>query len=79
MYNHKIFLECAIPTTMAILNSSKYQLIYFRGLWGKERKEAINYLKKAFQQITVHPIKFSKLRNQKEIIMYNCFINGIEY
>ena len=79
MYNHKVFLECAVPTTMAILNSSKYQLIYFIGLWGKERKEAINYLKKAFEQITVHPIKFSNLINQKETLIYNFFINGIEY
>ena len=79
MYNNKIFLECAVPTTMAIINYNKYQIIYFRGLWGEQRKKVINYLKRQYEQITIHPIKFSNITYQKEIILYIYFINAEEY
>ena len=79
MYNSKIFLECAVPTSMGIILYKKYQLIFFRGLWGSERKEAINYLKKAFDQITVHPIKFSQIENKIKVELYIFFTNAKEY
>lgn len=79
MYNSKIFLECAVPTTMGIILSPKYQLINFRGLWGNERNNVINYLKKAFDQITIHPIKFSNELLQNEVNLYIFFINAKDY
>ena len=79
MYNYKLFLECSIPSTMAIINFPLYQIIYFIGLWGETRNKAIDYLKKDFEQITIHPIKFSNLYFQKEVNLYNYFINAKEY
>jgi hypothetical protein len=79
MYNSKIFLECAVPTAMAIVLFHKYQLINIRALWEDERKNVINYLKKTFNQITIHPIKFSNIDFQNEINKYIYFINAKEY
>ena len=79
MYNSKIFLECAVPTAMAIVLFHKYQLINIRALWEDERKNVINYLKKTFNQITIHPIKFSNIDFQNEINKYMYFINAKEY
>ena len=79
MFNSKIFLECAVPTTMGIILYPRYQLIYFKGLWGNERKNVINYLKKAFNQITIHPIKFSNEFLQNEVNQYIFFINAKDY
>ena len=79
MYDSRIFLECAVPTSMGIIKYQKYQLIYFRGLWGKERKQAINFLKEAFHQVTVHPIKFSNIYNRIKVEQFIFFINAKEY
>ena len=79
MYDSKLFLECVVPTSMAIILSKKYQLIYFKELWGEERKEAINYLHNAFHKITVHPIKFSENDNKIKVEQYIFFINAKEY
>ena len=79
MYESKNFLECVVPTTMGIILAKRYQLIYFVGLWGDERKEAINYLHKAYHQITVHPIKFSEIDNKIKVELYIFFINAKEY
>ena len=79
MYNSKIFLECAVPTSMGIILWPKYQIIHFRGLWGNERKKAIFYLKKEFNQITIHPIKFSNIYNKIKVNIYIYFINAMEY
>lgn len=78
-FNKKIFLECAVPTIMAISLYNNYQIIYFNGLWGRIRKQAINILKKSFKQITIHPIKFSKLTHQNEVLLYQYFINAKEF
>ena len=79
MFNSKIFLECAVPTSMGIILWPKYQLIHFRGLWGNERKKAIFYLKNEFNQITIHPIKFSNIYNKIKVNIYIYFINAMEY
>ena len=79
MYKSKIFLECAVPTTFGILLYSKYQIIIFRGLWGKKRKEAIHYLKNDYNQIVIHPIKFSNTYFRKEVTLYVYFINSKDY
>lgn len=79
MYNSKIFLECAVPTSMGIILYQKYQLIYFKGLWEEKRKDPINYLKNAFEQITVHPIKFSDIENKIKVELYIFFINAKDY
>ena len=79
MFNSKIFLECAVPTAMAIILLNKYQIINIKALWNDERKNVIYYLKKAFNQITIHPIKFSNIYFQNEINKYIYFINAKEY
>ena len=79
MFNSKIFLECAVPTAMAIILLNKYQIINIKALWNDERKNVIYYLKKAFNQITIHPIKFSNIYFQNEINKYIYFINNKEY
>ena len=79
MYFHKIFLECAVPTSMGIILRPKNQLIYFSGLWGKKRKYAIDYLHRNFLQITIHPIKFSNIEYQKKVELYIYFIGAKEY
>ena len=50
-YKSKIFLECAVPTTLGIILSKEYRIINFRGLWGKERNNVVEYLHKKFNQI----------------------------
>jgi hypothetical protein len=49
MFNSRIFLECAVPSSMAILSSSKYQIIFIEALWGNKRKEVITLI---FHQIS---------------------------
>ena len=61
MFKSKIFLECAIPNSMGILFSSKYEIIRISALWEKERENWINYLFKKFDQIVIHPIKLSNI------------------
>jgi hypothetical protein len=79
MYKIRIFLECAVPTAMAIILAKEYQIIYLNPLSGEDRKKAIIYLKKDFKQITIHPIKFSNLYHQNEVNRYIYFINAKEY
>ena len=79
MYNSKIFLECAIPSSFGILLLPKYQIIYFKGLWGEKRKKSINYLIKDFKQITIHPIKFSNKFLITKVDLYIDFINALDY
>ena len=73
MYNSKIFLECAIPTSFGILLKKKYQIIYIYALWGKGRKKVINYLIHDFHQITIHPIKFFNLYFKKKVNQYRIY------
>ena len=79
MYNSKLFLECAVPSSFGILLSYKYQIIYFKALWEESRKKAINYLIKDFKQITIHPIKFSNKFLRNEVDLYIYFVNAKEY
>ena len=79
MYNSQLFLECAVPTTFGILLAPKYQIIYFQGLWGETRKEAINYLIKDIKQITIHPIKLSNKFFLININLFIYFTNAKEY
>lgn len=79
MFNSRIFLECAIPSSMAILLSSKYQIIYIEALWGNKRKEVIKFLYTKFDQITIHPVKFSNKTTKNKVSQYIYFINAIEF
>ena len=79
MFNSSLFLECAIPTSLGILLAPKYQIIFIYPLGGKERKKVINFLYSAYNQITIHPVKFSKKQYQDKIYQYISFININEY
>jgi len=80
MYNSSIFLECAFPTSIGILLAPKYQIIYFLALEGyKARKNVINFLYNNYNQITIHPVKFSITSNQNKINLYLLFINANGY
>ena len=79
MYNSKIFLECAVPTSFGILLNKEYQLIFIHALWGRERRNAINTLLKESLQITIHPIKFFNSYFQKKVNQYIYFIEAKEY
>ena len=79
MYNSKIFLEIAVPTTHIILSSKKYQIVYYEGLWGEDRKNAINNLYKHYKEISIHPIKFSNYDLQVKVNNYIYFTNAIYY
>ena len=79
MYNSKIFLECAVPTSLGVLLNKEYQLIYFKPLYRNDRKKALTYLLKDYHQITIHPIKFFNFYFKKNINQYIEFINSKEY
>ena len=79
LYKSKIFLECTVPTTFGIILSKEYQLIHFRGLWRKERNNVVEYLHKKYNQITIHPIKFSQIRFRNLINLYSYFIKAEEF
>ena len=79
MINSKIFLECAVQATFAIISAPKYHIIYLRALWGNERKRNINVLHKEFKQISIHPIKFSNDTKKEAIRIYNYFINAKDF
>ena len=79
MINSKIFLECAVQATFAIISAPKYHIIYLRALWGNERKRNINVLHEEFKQISIHPIKFSNDTQKEAIRIYNYFINAKDF
>ena len=79
MFNSSLFLECAFPTSIGILLAPKYQIIFIRPLGGKERKNVLNFLYSAYNQVTVHPVKFSNISYQDKIYQYILFINSNEY
>ena len=78
-YNYSIFLELTVPSIYGIIMKPKYQFVHFIGLWDKERNNWKEYLYNAHKQIIIHPIKFSDINNQKEIIKYNQFKNANDY
>ena len=79
MYNSQIFLECVIPNSMAILSSPIYQIIDIEPLWGKDRINVIKFLYSKFDQLTIHPIKFSNKTARYKVNLYIYFINANEY
>ena len=79
MFNSKIFLECAVQNTMGIILYNKYQLINIKPLWEKQRFNVINYLKTNYEEITIHPIKFSNKYHQEEVNKYIFFMNAKEF
>ena len=79
MYNSKIFLECAVPTSFGILLNKEYQLIYIQPLWGNNRENALHYLITDYQQITIHPIKFFNFYFKNKVNQYLNFINAKEF
>ena len=79
MYAENVFLEWAVPAIFAIISASKYQSIYVRPLWFEERNKAIKILHKEFQQIFIHPIKFSSDKNKEEVNKYIFFINANDF
>ena len=79
MYESKIFLECAVHASFAIISAPKYQVMHIRPLWVKEKERCINVLYKEFQQFSIHPIKFSKDIFKEGVNKYNFFVNANEY
>ena len=79
MYEEKIFLECAIPAIFGIISAPENHVIYERALWLSERKRVINVLHDEFQQIFIHPIKFSSNTKKNEVKKYNYFINAFDF
>jgi hypothetical protein len=79
MYKSKIFLECVIPSTMGIILSKEYQLIYFIPIYRIHRRKSIYYLKHDSRQITIHPIKFSNVYHREQVTEFIYFINAKEY
>ena len=79
LYNYRVFLELSVPSIYGIVSKPVYQFIHFAGLWNEDRKNWTNYLRTADKQIIIHPIKFSDINNQKEVIKYLYFKNAIEY
>ena len=57
----------------------KLYIIFIRPLGGKERKNVLNFLYSAYNQVTVHPVKFSNISYQYKIYQYILFINSNEY
>lgn len=68
-----------LPTTMGIILYNKYQLINIKPLWGKQRFNVINYLKTNYEEIAIHPIKFSNKFHQEEVNKYIFFMNAKEF
>ena len=79
LYNYKIFLELAVPSIYGILSKPIYQFIHFSGLWDDNRKNWLSYLRTAHRQTVIHPIKFSDINSQKEVVKYLFFKNAIDY
>ena len=79
MFKSKLFLECSVPSSMAILLASNYQIIYFDALWDEHRKRVINFLYSRLDQIAVHPVKFSSAYTRKKVNQFIYFINSIDY
>ena len=77
--NYEVFLEQAVPSIYGIILKPLYQYIEFSGLWNDDRKNWKNYLYTAHKQIVVHPIKFSDIESQKEIVKYILFKNARDY
>ena len=78
-YKRKVFLETAVPTIMGIMMKPKYQIIQFAGLWGDHRNKTLSYLRTAERQVTIHPIKFSNLQYQEEVMKYIFLMNAKDY
>ena len=79
MDEKNVFLEYAVPAIFAQLSAPKYHAINQRGLWGPDRYRTINILHAEFQQIFIHPIKFSNNKNKEEVNKYNYFINAFDF
>ena len=79
LYKYRVFLELAVPTIYGIISNPLYQLIHFSGLWNDKRKNWLKYLRTVHRQTVIHPIKFSDINNQKEVIDYLFFKNAIDY
>ena len=79
MYKYRIFLECAVPNSIAILAAYKYQIVVINPLWGKDREKAIDYLFSKYDQIAVHPIKLSNEISRRKVNQYIFFINAYDY
>ena len=78
-YEKRVFLEAAVPTIMGIMLKPRYQIIQFLGLWGDGREEPIQYLRNAYKQVTVHPIKFSNAEYKEEVLKYIFIMKAEEY
>ena len=74
-----MFLECEVPTVLTIILSKEYQIIHFRGLWGKKRNNVVEYLHKNYEQITIHPIKFSNIKYRNLVNIYSYFNKAEEF
>ena len=78
MYESRIFIQTAIPTSLGIMLIKKIHILTSIFLWGGKRKNIINYLRKS-DTIGVHPIKFSNNYYKKIANDYIKFIRALEY
>lgn len=76
MYNSKIFLECAVPASFALTSAPKNQIIHIRALWTTDRTKVLEILHEEYEQISIHPIKFSNGTLKKGVLKYNYFTNA---
>ena len=79
MNERRVFLEYAIPAIFGLLSAPKYHAINQRGLWGQDRYRTFEILHKEFQQIFIHPIKFSYSTNKEKVNKYNYFVNALYF
>jgi hypothetical protein len=68
-----------VPTAFGIISFEEYQLIHFRGLWGRERNNVAEYLHKKYNQLTIHPIKFSNIKYRNLVKLSIYFIKTEEF
>ena len=79
MYKSKIFLECSIHTSFGILLAPKYQVFDINAIWADEREYVLKHLYKDFEQISIHPIKFSNEKLRNGVDKYISFVNAYDY
>ena len=79
MYENKIFLEIAIPSSLALLSIDEFQIINSIIIEGNERNYMKEFLKKSFNYANIHPIKLSKNIMRKSVFSYIYFVNAKQY
>ena len=79
MYNQKIFLELAIPTSIGFLFFKEIQIVNSIFIWNIDRKYMENFLKNSLNNVGIHAFKFKNELSKNLLIEYISFINSEEY